>query len=54
MSKLKIEDLEVYRLSMELGEKIWNVVLHWDYFARDTLGKQIIRFSGIEYLRRIW
>ncbi len=45
MSKLKIEDLEVYRLSMELGEKIWNVVLHWDFFARDTLGKQIIRSS---------
>ena len=28
---------------MELGERIWDIVKGWDYYARDTLGKQLIR-----------
>ncbi len=40
---LKLEDLEVYNLSMELGEKIWDIVIKWDYFAKDTVGKQLIK-----------
>jgi four helix bundle protein len=40
---MNLNDLEVYRLAMEIGEKIWNFVAEWDYFAKDTLGKQIVR-----------
>ncbi|MGR3220952.1 MAG: four helix bundle protein [Candidatus Anammoxibacter sp.] len=40
---LKLEDLEVYNLSMEIGEKIWDIVIKWDYFAKDTIGKQLIK-----------
>ena len=40
---MKLEDLEIYRLAMELGEEVWDIVAKWDYFAKDTLGKQWIR-----------
>ncbi|MBI4945063.1 MAG: four helix bundle protein [Bacteroidetes bacterium] len=38
-----VEELNVYNLSMELGEKVWNIVNVWDYFAKDTVGKQLVR-----------
>jgi len=38
-----INDLEIYREAMSLGETIWSQVATWDYFSKDTLGKQIVR-----------
>lgn len=40
---MNIEELRVYNLSMELGEKVWEIVNQWDYFAKDTVGKQFIK-----------
>ena len=40
---MKFEDLEVYQLSMNLSDEIWDIVIKWDYFQKDTLGKQWIR-----------
>lgn len=40
---LKLEDLEVYKLAMKLGEQIWTVVDSWSVLAKDTIGKQLIR-----------
>ena len=40
---MKFEDLEVYQLSMNLSDKIWSIVIKWDYFPKDTLGKQWVR-----------
>lgn len=37
------EELDVYRLSEDLADKIWQIVSSWDYFAKDTVGKQITR-----------
>lgn len=28
---------------MELAEKIWAIVIRWDYFAKDTIGRQLVR-----------
>lgn len=39
---MKLEELQVYQLSMELGEKIWEIVINWDYFLKDTIGKQLV------------
>ncbi|HEY0244890.1 MAG TPA: four helix bundle protein [Mucilaginibacter sp.] len=39
----RIEDLEVYNLSEDFSNKIWDIVLKWDFFAKDTVGKQIVR-----------
>ncbi len=41
--KSALNDLEIYREAMELGEEIWAAVGVWDYFAKDTIGKQIVR-----------
>jgi four helix bundle protein len=41
----RIEDLEVYNLSEAFGDRIWYLVAKWEYFAKDTLGKQIVRSS---------
>jgi len=40
---MQIEDLQVYQLAMELGEKVWEIVIQWNYFAKDTIGKQLVR-----------
>jgi len=42
---MKLEDLEVYNLSMILSDKIWDFVIKWEYFPKDTVGKQWIRAS---------
>ncbi len=43
MNRTNFENLRVYKLSEELADAIWNVVLGWDGFARDTVGRQIVR-----------
>jgi hypothetical protein len=40
---MKLEELQVYQLSMEMGERVWNIVIKWDYFPKDTIGKQLNR-----------
>jgi len=39
----KLEDLEVYNLSEIISDKIWKIVTGWEYFAKDTIGKQLCR-----------
>ena len=40
---MKLEDLEVYNISMDLSDKIWVIVDKWDFFRKDTVGKQLVR-----------
>mgnify|MGYP001560713371 CR=1 FL=1 len=40
---MTLEELNVYRLAMDLGERVWVQVVPWDYFAKDTVGKQLVR-----------
>lgn len=42
---MKLEELRVYDLSMQLGEEIYDIVKKWDYFQKDTIGKQLVRSS---------
>lgn len=39
----RIEDLELYTLSKTFSDEIWFIVINWEYFAKDTLGKQLAR-----------
>ena len=39
----RLEDLELYQLAESFSDEIWLIVLKWDYFAKDTLGKQLVR-----------
>ncbi len=43
MSQHNLEELEVYRLAEEFSDEIWLLVSQWDYFAKDTIGKQMVR-----------
>ncbi len=43
MSHHRLEDLEVYQLAESFSDAIWDIVLTWDYFAKDTVGKQMAR-----------
>lgn len=40
---MKLEDLEIYRLSMELGDEIWFSVVEWENPAKYSMGQQIIK-----------
>jgi four helix bundle protein len=43
MGRPDFEDLEVYKLAEKLANEIWHIVRDWDYFAKDTVGKQVVR-----------
>lgn len=40
---LKLNDIEAYRISFKLSNQVWDIILKWDYFAKDTVGKQFVR-----------
>ena len=40
---MRLEDLQVYQLAIEIGERVWEIVISWDYFAKDTVGKQLVK-----------
>ncbi|MCP4264143.1 MAG: four helix bundle protein [Candidatus Brocadiaceae bacterium] len=40
---MKLEELKVYQLAMNIGERVWMLVVKWDYFAKDTVGKQLVK-----------
>ena len=37
------EDLDVYRLAEDLGDRIWDIVLAWSDFPKNTLGYQLVK-----------
>ena len=43
---MKLEEFRVYQESMELGEEIWNIVIKWDQFAKNTMGYQLVKATN--------
>ena len=43
MANLELEKLEVYQKAMELGEKVHDIIILWEYYYRSTMGKQLMR-----------
>lgn len=39
---IKLEELEVYKVAMEIGELVWGIVDQWHYFPKKTLGAQYV------------
>jgi len=39
---IRLEDLEIYQLALEIGEYVWGVVGNWEYFAKKTIGGQFV------------
>jgi four helix bundle protein len=40
---MRLEDLQVYQLAMDIGERVWEIVIRWDFFAKDTVGRQLVK-----------
>lgn len=38
-----LNDFKIYDQAMKLGEQVWSIVIQWNSFEKDTLGKQLIR-----------
>lgn len=45
MANLKLEDLKLYQQCLIFEDKVWDIVARWDYFAKDAMGKQLVRSS---------
>jgi four helix bundle protein len=43
IQRSNFEQLKVYQLAEKLADEVWSVVLGWEYFPRDTIGKQLVR-----------
>jgi four helix bundle protein len=43
MAKSNFENLQVYQLAERLADEIWRIVLTWPRFAKDTIGRQLVR-----------
>jgi four helix bundle protein len=43
MPRTQFENLEVYRLSEVLADRIWDIAVDWEPFAKQTVGAQIVR-----------
>jgi len=40
---LTLNDLGAYKKSFIISNYVWEIVLKWEYLAKDTVGKQFIR-----------
>ena len=40
---LKLNDITAYKNAFELSNYIWDIIERWDYFPKETVGKQFVR-----------
>ena len=43
MNRTHFETLRAYQLAEVLGDRIWQIVNAWEWFPRDTIGRQVVR-----------
>ena len=43
MEKTNFVNLHFYKLSENLADEIWRIVVGWNYFAKNTIGIQIVK-----------
>jgi four helix bundle protein len=43
MPRTHFENLKVYQLAEKLADEIWEIVIKWDYLAKNTVGQQIVK-----------
>ena len=42
MGFVRFEDLRVFQLAEKLADQVWNIVNQWEFFDKDTVGKQLV------------
>lgn len=40
---MELEELNIYRIAIELGEEVNSIVDKWEYFSKKTVGIQLVR-----------
>lgn len=45
-SYLTLDKISAYNKSFSFSNEVWNIVIKWDYFAKDTVGKQFVRSAN--------
>lgn len=40
---LKLNNSSAYRISFNLSNYVWRIIIHWNFFEKDTVGKQFAR-----------
>ncbi|MFA4830604.1 MAG: four helix bundle protein [Patescibacteria group bacterium] len=40
---LQLNDIGAYKMAFHLSNYVWDIVIKWDFFAKDTIGKQWVR-----------
>lgn len=40
---LKLNNSSAYRISFNLSNYVWRIIIHWNFFEKDTVGKQFTR-----------
>jgi four helix bundle protein len=40
---LKLNDITAYKTAFDLSNYIWDIIERWDYFPKETVGKQFVR-----------
>lgn len=40
---LMVNDINAYKISFELSDYVWNIVIKWDHLAKSTVGMQWVR-----------
>lgn len=40
---MELEELNIYKKAMAIGDKVWEIVNSWSYFEKDTMGKQLVK-----------
>jgi four helix bundle protein len=43
MEKTNFVHLHIYKLSEKLADEIWKIVIQWNFFAKNTVGIQIVK-----------
>lgn len=40
---MKLSDVDAYKLAFHLSNYVWNIIIRWDGFAKNTVGSQFVR-----------
>ena len=40
---MNLKDLRISNIANEIGDEVWEIVDKWDYYKKDTIGKQFVR-----------
>ncbi len=40
---LKLNDIDAYKRAFHLSNRVWEIVVSWDHFSKNTVGSQFVR-----------